>query len=506
MNPKLTLVCLTLFVVMSSSGWCAGVTPVKPTHVVSLGQAHKGTLEIDTLLLDSYGVLPEARRTFYLKAREVLAGSPAATPTDPRIIRAAKTAGLSLISGPMLGDLSASGITVWFRPVLAGTLTVQVVVREGNEKKHFPVDVTQPGAVVRVRLTGLTASTQHSYRIVDDSGDILGKGAFCTAPRPNAQETIRIAFGSCLHKIGVHNPNLMQLIAERGNHAMLLLGDLAVDDREAKTHLHYADYLLRDVSQAWRTFSANMPVYACWDDHDYLNNDKSGLQKGQITGRDRNALRELWQENWNNPQTVVTGRGIYFNAVIGDVEVIMLDTRSCRAWQARGTHGSYLGEAQMQWLLKTLKASTARFIIVTSGTMWSDFMSKAKDSWGSWDIPGREAIYDFIEKHQIGGVLLLSGDRHGARSFRIERPSGFSLYEFEAATLGGVPGPGAFAPDKSTQAFGYRGGLKAFGEFTFDMGRSDPEVTFRLINEEAKELEKHSFPLSQLTPGQATIR
>jgi alkaline phosphatase D len=132
--------------------------------------------------------------------------------------------------------------------------------------------------------------------------------------------------------------------------------------------------------------------------------------------------------------------------------------------------------------------------------MWSDFMSKAKDTWGSWDIPGREEIYDFVEENQIGGVLLLSGDRHGARGFRIERSSGFALYEFEAATLGGVPGPGAFAPDTPAQFFGYGGGLTAFGEFTFDMSKPEPEVTFRLINEEEKELEKHTFCCSQLTP------
>jgi alkaline phosphatase D len=497
---KMRLLYFILFLGMSASVCHAEATPVNPTHVVSLNQAHKGSLEIDTLLLDSYGRLPEERRTFYLRAREILVDSPAATPADPKIVEAARQAGLPLISGPMLGDVSANGMTVWFRPVHAETLAVQVTAKAGNEKKDLRVDVTRPGEVVRVRLTGLPTNTPHTYRIINRSGDILGEGSFRTAPGPNTKESIRIAFGSCFHKIGVHNPNLMRLITKRGNQAMLLLGDLAVDDREAKTNLHYADYLLRDVSDSWRTFSANIPVYAAWDDHDYLNNDKSGLQKGQITDQQRNALRRLWQENWNNPPTTVEDRGIYFNTIIGDVEIIMLDTRSCRIWQTRAQRGSYLGDAQMQWLRNTLKASKARFIILTSGTMWSDFMSKAKDSWGTWDIPEREEIYNFIEENQIGGVLLLSGDRHGARGFRIERPSGFTLHEFEAATLGGVPGPGAFAPDKSPQFFGYGGGLIAFGEFTFDMGKPDPEVTFRLINEEEKELEKHTFHLSQLTP------
>jgi len=400
----------------------------------------------------------------------------------------------------MLGDVSESGITVWFRPVSAGTLTVQVTSGTGNTNKEFRVDISQPGAATRVRLDGLPANTEISYQIVNRADSILGEGSFRTLPKPNTGEVIRIAFGSCFHKIGVHNPNLMRLISKRGNHAALLLGDLAVDDREARTNMHYADYLLRDVSDPWRAFSASIPTYATWDDHDYLNNDKSGLQKGQISDKERNALRKLWQENWVNPQVPVEDRGIYFNTILGDVEIIMLDTRSCRDWQKRGKLGSYLGDAQMQWLFKTLKSSKARFIILTSGTMWNDFMSEAKDSWGTWDIPGREQIYNFIEENQIGGLLLLSGDRHGARGFRIERSSGFVLHEFEAATLGGVPGPDAFAPNKSTQIFGYGGGLIAFGEFTFDMSKPDPEVTFRLINEEGQEIEKHAFRRSQLTP------
>jgi alkaline phosphatase D len=499
MNSRLNLLCLTLCCGLFASVGYAEETPVKPTHAVSLTQAHKGNLEIDTYLLDSFGRLPQRRRTFYLAGRQILSDSPTATPSDPKIIAAAKEAEVPLISGPMLGDVSESGITVWFRPIHSEALTVQVTT-EGKKNKDFPADVTRPGAVTRVRLTDLPPNTQHTYQIVNGAGSVLGEGSFRTAPKPNTGETIRIAFGSCFHKIGVHNPNLMRLVAERGNYAMLLLGDLAVDDRESKVNMHYADYLLRDVSKPWRTFSASIPVYTSWDDHDYLNNDKSGLQKGQIGDKERNALRQVWKDNWNNPPTRVEDRGIYFNTVIGDVEIIMLDTRSCRTWKKRGKRGAYLGDEQMDWLFRTLKASSARFIILTSGTMWSDYMSKAKDSWGSWDILGREKIFDFIEKNKIGGVLLLSGDRHGARGFKIKRPSGFTLHEFEAATLGGVPGPGAFAPDRSSQMFGYKGGLKAFGEFTFDMSKPDPEATFRLINEEGKELETHTFLHSLLVP------
>ncbi len=500
MNIRPKWLLLSLFCGLAVPICYAQDTIVEPIHVVTLSQAHKGDLEIDTYLLDSYGRLPEGRRTFYLTAREILFGSVSVKPTDSRIIEAAEQGGIPLISGPTLGDVSDSGITVWFRPIHTGLFTVQVTADGEVESKEFTVNVTEPGAATRVRLTGLASSTHHTYQIVFGTDSILGNGSISTAPKANTADTVRIAFGSCFHKIGVHNPNLMRQIVKRRNHAMLLIGDLAVDDREARFNEHYSDYLLRDVSKAWRDFSANIPVYTSWDDHDYLNNDKSGLQKGQIDDNERNTLRKLWQENWVNPETTVEDRGIYFNTVIGDVEIIILDTRSCRNWSIQDDRGAYLGDAQMEWLFNTLQASTAEFIIMSSGTMWSDYMSNAKDSWGVWDIPGREEIFNFIEDNVTGSVLLISGDRHGARGFTIERPSGFELYEFEAATLGGVTGPGAFAPDRSSQLFGY-GGSKRFGEFTFVMSKPDPEVTFHLINETGDEAEEHTFSRSQLTPG-----
>jgi alkaline phosphatase D len=97
--------------------------------------------------------------------------------------------------------------------------------------------------------------------------------------------------------------------------------------------------------------------------------------------------------------------------------------------------------------------------------------------------------------------LFISGDRHGARGFRIPRPSGFEFYEFEVATLGGVPGPPAMAKDTSHQLFGYSGkDFVAFGEFTFDTNTKSSEITFRLISQKGKVLEEHILPYHLLDP------
>jgi len=274
---------------------------------------------------------------------------------------------------------------------------------------------------------------------------------------------------------------------------MMLLGDIAVDDRVNKINMHRADYQLRDVSKPWRQFVSKVPIYAGWDDHDYFNNDLSGIPK-RFTSADRDAVRGVWHQNWNNPPSKDSRKGIYFSTRIGPVEVIMLDTRSYRENKRRNEYCSYLGTKQMKWLKDTLKKSTAPFKIISSGTMWSDYVSRAKDSWGSWDVKGRQEIFSLIEEDNIGGVLLISGDRHGARGFRIPRQSGNDLLEFEAATLGGVPGPGGLVKNCKEQIFGYGGGnLIAFGEFEFDTTVKDPQVTFRLINESGKIMEEHVF-------------
>ena len=471
---------------------------IKPDFKVSLRDAHKGTLEIDTQLLDSYGKPPENLRQFYFEARRVFEGNVNVDFTHDSIVESAAKHGVMLMGGPMLGNLKEDGVSVWMRPATAKPIEVRV------EGKVFVQRDLVPGEVTRIRVDGLSANKKYQYEVVCD-GSTIADGQFVTAPRADAQDPFRLTFGSCCHKIGVHNPNLFRQVIDRQPHAMLLLGDIAVDDRNDQVSMHRCDYQLRDVSQPWSQFVSNVPCFAAWDDHDYFDNDLSGIPK-RFSETDRDAVRGVWTQNWNNPPTPKEREGIYFSTRMGPVEVIMLDTRSCRENQRRNKYGAYLGGPQMEWLKQTLKASTAPFKVISSGTMWSDYVSKAKDSWGSWDRKGREEVFDLIEQNNIGGVLLVSGDRHGARGFKIPRPSGFSFYEFEPATLGGVSGPAGIVKNCSEQLFGYSGqtdqgeNFVAFGEFTFESDSNGRSVTFRLITQHGDIVEEIRIPLDEITP------
>ncbi|MEM9252821.1 MAG: alkaline phosphatase D family protein [Planctomycetota bacterium] len=465
---------------------------------VSVSDAHVGNLEVDTKLLDSYGRLPDHIRQFYLDARAVFEADSNADFTDPKIVAAAKYHGLALMSGPMLGDVRSDGTTVWIRPASKQALTLEVGEAGQAISKTIVVESPQPGVEQRIRIDGLTPQTTYAYAIHADDTRVAG-GTFITAPDHDQPCNASLTFGSCFHKIGLHNPNLIGQILKREPTAMVMYGDLAVDDRNNQVNMHRADYQLRDVSRAWRDLAGNVPMYASWDDHDYFDNDLSGIPS-KFQAHDRDALRGIWHQNWNNPPADPGRKGIYFSTRIGPVELIMLDTRSCRDNDRRNQNGSYLGSPQMAWLKQTLLRSTAPFKVITSGTMWSDYISNGKDSWGTWDKQAREELFAMIGRENVTGVLLVSGDRHGARAFKIPRETGYDLYEFEPATLGGIRGPRGLADDQTHQLFGYDGkDFIAFGEFTFDTTQDDPSVTFRLIHETGKIMEEHTLLLSQLS-------
>ena len=485
--------------IINFSSTCFGTNndTIPRRHKVTLPEAHIGNLEIDIKLLNSYGRLPENIRQFYIDARSVFSEKLDAGFTNTEIIKAARKHNLPLMGGPMLGNLSEDGVNLWLRPSATDPLIVKVTKSDGNHEKSYIKDSVEPGVAQRIVLDGLSSDTDYKYAVyVKDRR--IAEGGFTTAPASDKKGMFRVTFGSCFHKIGLHNPNLISQIVKREPQAMMLLGDIAVDDRENRVSMHRSDYLLRDVSKAWRQLSANVPLYASWDDHDYFNNDLNGIPEG-FNAEDRESLRAVWHQNWNNPEN--ERKGIYFNTRIGPVELIMLDTRSCRENEQRGQYGSYLGMEQLTWLKEILKKSTAPFKIISSGTMWSDYVSNGKDSWGTWDTLAREEIFNFIETENIPGVLLISGDRHGARGFTIPRSSGFAFHEFEAASLGGVPGPDAMAKDTTNQLFGYHGTTAiAFGEFSFNTEADKPLVVFRLIDEFGNILEEHNLPYSKLTP------
>jgi alkaline phosphatase D len=472
-------------------------------------QINRGDLEGNMQLLNLWGERPEAVERLYEAAYKVLTARPDATfadlARDADVQRLCEEAGVTHFGGPMLGAVRPDGAAVWLRTLHPARVEVRVTV-DGQEKTFGPVestDETDLSAVVTV--AGLKPGMHYPYRVLVDGKPIAVSApqTLVTSPADGAAKA-RIAFGSCFHRWGLGNQRQAEAICRREPTALLVYGDVAVQDRDNHLGLHRADYLLRDFHPAWQQIAATVPVYATWDDHDYFNNDKWGIPKG-FTEEDRQGVWEVFRYAWNNPSYGFNDerRGVFLHARVGPCDVIMVDHRYFRTARAGGESdagGNLLGPDQMKWLEKELLACKGPFIILSCGTMWSDYVSNGKDSWGVYDPKGREQIFSLIEKHRIPGVLLTSGDRHGARVFRIPRPSGFSFYEFEPASLGGRgDGPPATDPKWDSQLFGVAGEY-AFGEFSFDATPPDPQVVFRLVSDSGEVLYELKLARSQLTP------
>lgn len=460
-----------------------------------------GDLESNLSLLNLWQEQPEPVQRLYAAAYEVLAERPSAgfadVAADSTFQQICEAHGVTHLGGPMLGCVGSDSVRIWVRTVRPATVEVQVSI--DDESRTFgPVESTAETELTAiVPIEGLAPMTRYPYRVLVDGAPISlpDNAAITTAPPESTTGAVRLAFGSCFHRWGLGNMTQVHRILARQPTAMLLLGDIAVQDRNDHLGLHRADYLLRDFFPAWQRLVASTPVYATWDDHDYFDNDLAGVPVG-FTEADRAGVRQVWRENWNSPAYGFNdaGGGVFLRARIGPADIIMVDNRYFRE------PGSFLGDDQMSWLKAQLLDCKGPFIILSCGTMWSDYVSNGKDSWGRYDPDGREEIFSLIETHKIGGVLLISGDRHGARGFRIPRPSGFAFYEFGVASLGGRRGPPVTDPEWDTQLYGIEDAY-AFGEFDMDAARDDPEVTFRLIRADGEILYELTLKRSQLTPG-----
>lgn len=405
---------------------------------------------------------------------------------------------IRILGGPMLGRARPDGVSVWVRTLKPSRVEVEIN-SHGFRKTFGPVQSTlETDLLAIIEISDLQPATTYNYQLRIDNQliDKETRYSFRTPPAESDEVSTRIAFGSCSHRWGLGNEQLFNQIMARKPDAMLFLGDIAVQDRNDHLGLHRADYLLRDFFPAWKRFSASVPVYASWDDHDYFDDDQAGIPKG-FTNADREGVWQVFKNSWNNPSYGFgeKGKGLFTHTRIGAFDIIMTDNRYFRAAEK----GTFLGDEQMDWLKKQLLDCDAPFIILSCGSMWSDFVSDGKDSWGANDPDGREELLEFIEEQGIKGVLLISGDRHGARGFTIPRDSGYEFYEFEAASLGGRVGPPATDPAWDTQLYGVDGTF-AFGEFTSVPSDLEPAVRYRLVRQDGVVLYEILLKRSQLTP------
>ena len=402
---------------------------------------------------------------------------------------------IKLFGGPMLGCVADTSAKFWVRT--PGEASIEVIVtRPGNAapgRRSKTVRTTKTADLTAIaEVTGLQPNTEYDYDVVVDGARAMGakRPVFRTFPSKGQKARFSVGFGGGARYNPKHE-HIWDAVASVRPIAFLFLGDNIYSDVPKKRNIQRLYYYRRQLRPEYRRMTASAAIYSIWDDHDFGDNDCEG---GPETFKPAWKLPvwKVFTENWINPYYGGGAKqpGCWYDFAIGDVDFFMTDGRYYRSWK----DGTMLGPVQKKWLLAELKASKATFKVIASGTLWTETADKGgKDSW--WGVKEeREEILSLIDKEKIGGVILISADRHRTDVYQIKRPNGYTLYEFETSKLTN----NHTHKTKPQAVFSYNKG-NFFGTLNFDLTKSDPEMTFACITIDKKTVYTLTLKKSQLT-------
>ncbi|MCD6287601.1 MAG: alkaline phosphatase D family protein [Candidatus Hydrogenedentes bacterium] len=416
-----------------------------------------------------------------------------------------------LVHGPMLGAVTPHSARFKVRTVNESSVRVRASIREDMSEpiESKPVHTTKESDyTATAEITGLTPDTHYYYEVIVDGQvvDLSNQPSFMTYPEKGEKGKVKVVFGGGAGYTP-WNERMWDTIRRKQPMAILQMGDNVYIDHpdvpEAQKYCYY-----RRLSQpAYRRFVANTPVYAIWDDHDFAYNDHPGGGLDPDVPAWKRDVWNIFRQNFNNPYYAGGEKmpGVWHDLSIGDVDFFMLDCRYYRT-DATKPNPTMLGPIQKQWLLDKLKHSTATFKIIASSVPWAfgtkggtairddgTKINRGIDTWEGFPAE-REEIFGFLEKERIEGVFLISADRHRSDIWKIERPNGYTLYDAMSSKL---------TNNKSHALvegalFGYNEKC-SFGLLTFDTEKSDPELTYQIINIEGDLINQMKVSKSHLS-------
>jgi len=402
---------------------------------------------------------------------------------------------IKLFGGPMVGCVTDTSAKFWVRTPKEANVEISIAKACESSGGGGPKAVKTSKAsdlTAIVEVTGLKANTEYEYDvIVDEKSVISGKRpVFRTYPAKGQKAKFSVGFGGGArynHKY----EHIWDSIASFRPIAFLFLGDNIYSDVPEQRNIQRLYYYRRQLRPEYRRLTASAAIYSIWDDHDFGDNDcEGGPEKFKPAWK--LPVWKVFRENWNNPYYGGGEEqpGCWCDFAIGDVDFFMTDGRYYRSWK----DGTMLGPVQKKWLLNKLKASKATFKVIASGTLWTETADKGgKDSW--WGVKEeREEILSLIDKEKIGGVILISADRHRTDVYQIKRPNGYTLYEFETSKLTN----NHTHRTRKQALFSYNKG-NFFGMLNFDLTKTDPEMTFACVTIDKKTVYTLTLKRSQLT-------
>lgn len=361
---------------------------------------------------------------------------------------------VSLQAGPMLGYAQLREVAIWLQTTAPARVEIEYADTTAlGVKYRTPPQYTEADKAYTTvfRIGPLLPGRVYRYRVYLDGKPVQlpYPTYFRTLPQwrwRTAPPDFRFVVGSCayINDSLYDRPGqpyggeyeIFRAITAQNPDFMLWLGDnvyLREADWNSRSGILYRYTHTRSLPEL-QPLLALCPHYAIWDDHDFGPND---ADRGFWA---RNVTREAFTLFWANPSYGVPSapEGITTFFEWGDADFFLLDNRTYRAPNKRSTgERSFLGTAQLEWLIDALKSSRATFKFVACGSQilnpspgFENFINYAAE---------RETLLKRIEQENIWGVIFLTGDRHFSEISVLTLPNGQKVYDITSSPLTASP-------------------------------------------------------------------
>jgi alkaline phosphatase D len=380
----------------------------------------------------------------------------------------ANAGAVQFTDGVASGDVTSTRAILWTRVDVADNIKVEIFdnaalqppkVFQGKFKTSAARDNT-----VKIDATGLTPNTQYYYRFRKDE-DFSPVGTFRTAPASDAAANLKLDYtgDSDVVKLNgvpaVNNFEVLNALKNENPDAWVYLGDTIYADSQfrpggpATTLDEY-----RDLYQEGRTYPnlanllASTSTYALADDHEVVNDYTAATVNPAQYAAGRQAFLEWMpiRESGLPHDPSCAGDPLYRKFSWGkDVDVFVLDERSCRSQEAVAACGgdlaptlpqaarqtfpfslfltpnppagclsalnspsrTLLGPVQKAQFKQDLLNSTAQYKLIVNEDPIQQFFVLPYDRWEGYGAE-RSEILNFIRNNGIDNTLFLTTDTH----------------------------------------------------------------------------------------------
>lgn len=310
--------------------------------------------------------------------------------------------------GPTLDTRWVGGLTHQGFAVTTKTLNVTSVRLRSGTTVSPPATVDMNGYAT-TEITGLSASTAHTYDLLSADDTVIGSGTVTTGPTPNLPGNFSFAFSSCVGT-GL-NPPIFTTIRDRNPLFFLQTGDFGYPDEHRTDQNNLSFYTdnynsLQSMSHINNLLS-NIPTNYIPDDHDGTDGNGSNA-----TGEGRANLHTAYRQRVPHYNLPAANGSLYHTFVLGRVRIVVWDCRSDATPQTEldDANKSMLGAAQKQWFYDLIAAETLPLILVVSSVIWNEVQKDSVDTWGGYTTDRAEV--SAAMQAAPCDFMILSGDAH----------------------------------------------------------------------------------------------